>query len=42
MAECVAIELMLAARKKGAAREKRDALHTLAIENKANLLRGSG
>uniref|UniRef100_A0A7S0S0Z5 Small ribosomal subunit protein uS7 domain-containing protein n=1 Tax=Chlamydomonas leiostraca TaxID=1034604 RepID=A0A7S0S0Z5_9CHLO len=42
MAECLAIELMLAARKKGSAREKRDALHTLAIENKANLLRGSG
>lgn len=37
LAECVAIELILASQKKGAAREKRDALHALATENKANL-----
>lgn len=37
MAECLALELLLAYRKEGAARQKRDDLHKLALENKANV-----
>ena len=34
MAQCLAEEILLAYRKEGSAREKRDSQHTLAIENK--------
>lgn len=37
MAECLALELLMAYRKEGAARQKRDDLHKLALENKANV-----
>ena len=36
MSECLALELLLAYQKKGDARQKRDDLHKLALENKAN------
>lgn len=39
LADCLASELLLAAQCKGAAREKRDALHKLALENRAMLMR---
>jgi len=39
LADCLAAELMLAAQCRGAAREKRDALHKLALENRAMLMR---
>jgi len=39
LADCLAAELLLAAQCKGAAREKRDALHKLALENRAMLMR---
>lgn len=37
MAECLALELLLAYRKEGAARQKRDDLHKVALENKSNV-----
>jgi small subunit ribosomal protein S7 len=36
-AECLALELLLAYQKKGAARQKRDDLHKLALQNRANV-----
>jgi small subunit ribosomal protein S7 len=36
-AECLALELLLAYQKRGAARQKRDDLHKLALQNRANL-----
>jgi small subunit ribosomal protein S7 len=39
MAECLAEELLLAARKEGSARARRDEMHRLAVENQANMLR---
>jgi small subunit ribosomal protein S7 len=36
-ADCLAMELLLAYQKKGAARQKRDDLHKLALQNRANL-----
>lgn len=38
MAECLAAELMQAALRKGSAREKRDALHKVALESRAHLV----
>ncbi|MEW5311361.1 MAG: hypothetical protein WDW38_003082 [Sanguina aurantia] len=38
MHECIALELLLAFQKKGAARAKRDDLHKVALENRANVL----
>lgn len=40
MAECLAYELLLAAQKKGNARTKRDDMHKIAAENRANVLAG--
>jgi len=37
MAECLALEILLAYKKEGSARQKRDELHKLALENKANV-----
>lgn len=37
MAECLAMELLLAFRKEGSARLKRDELHSKALENKNNV-----
>ena len=37
MAECLALELLLAYKKEGGARQKRDDLHKLALENKSNV-----
>jgi small subunit ribosomal protein S7 len=39
MAACLASELLLAANKQGSARQKRDEMHRLAVENRANMLR---
>lgn len=36
-AECLALELLLAYQKKGAARQKRDDIHKLALQNRANV-----
>ncbi|KAI8465505.1 MAG: ribosomal protein S7 domain-containing protein [Monoraphidium minutum] len=36
-AECLALELLLAFQKRGPARQKRDDLHKLALQNRANL-----
>jgi len=36
-AECLALELLLAYQKRGTARQKRDDLHKLALQNRANL-----
>jgi small subunit ribosomal protein S7 len=36
-AQCLALELLLAYQKKGAARQKRDDLHKLALQNRANV-----
>jgi small subunit ribosomal protein S7 len=36
-AECLALELLLAYQKRGAARQKRDDLHKLALQNRANV-----
>jgi small subunit ribosomal protein S7 len=36
-AECLALELLLAYQKRGAARQKRDDLHKLALQNRANI-----
>jgi small subunit ribosomal protein S7 len=36
-AECLALELLLAAQRKGAARQKRDDVHKLALQNRANI-----
>eukprot|EP00879_Flechtneria_rotunda_P009900 GHRR01010352.1.p1 GENE.GHRR01010352.1~~GHRR01010352.1.p1 ORF type:complete len:196 (+),score=53.10 GHRR01010352.1:565-1152(+) len=36
-AECLALELLLAYQKKGAARQKRDDIHKLALQNRANI-----
>lgn len=38
MAQCLAEEILLAYRKEGSVREKRDAMITLAIENKQNAM----
>jgi small subunit ribosomal protein S7 len=38
ISECLALELLLAYQKKGSAREKRDALHKLAMDNRASVL----
>lgn len=37
MAECLALELLLAYRKEGSARAKRDEMHKTALENKSNV-----
>jgi ribosomal protein S7 len=37
MAECLALELLMAYKKEGSARQKRDDLHKLALEHKANV-----
>nr|8A22_Bg Chain Bg, uS7m [Polytomella magna]8APN_Bg Chain Bg, uS7m [Polytomella magna]8APO_Bg Chain Bg, uS7m [Polytomella magna] len=37
MHECLAVEILLAYQKKGAARTKRDELHKLAMDNRANI-----
>ncbi|PNH08004.1 Ribosomal protein S7, mitochondrial [Tetrabaena socialis] len=37
MAECLALELLLAYQRKGAARTRRDEIHKLALDNRANL-----
>ncbi|KAG1668527.1 hypothetical protein FOA52_012121 [Chlamydomonas sp. UWO 241] len=37
MAECLALELLLAYRKEGSARAKRDDVHKVALDNKANV-----
>jgi small subunit ribosomal protein S7 len=36
-AECLALELLLAYQKRGGARQKRDDLHKLALQNRANV-----
>jgi small subunit ribosomal protein S7 len=36
-AECLALEVLLAYQKRGAARQKRDELHKVALQNRANL-----
>lgn len=36
-AECLALELLMAYQKRGPARQKRDDLHKLALQNRANL-----
>ena len=36
-AECLALEILLAYQKKGAARAKRDEMHKVALQNRANL-----
>ncbi|KAF8063017.1 RPS7 [Scenedesmus sp. PABB004] len=41
-AECLALELLLAFQKKGAARQKRDDLHKLALANRANAAQEEG
>jgi small subunit ribosomal protein S7 len=37
MAECLALEVLLAYQRKGSARQRRDELHQLAVQNKANM-----
>lgn len=37
MAECLALELLMAYQKRGSARQKRDDLHKLALNNRANV-----
>lgn len=39
MAEALAVELLLAAQRKGGARARRDEVHKLALDNRANLRR---
>ncbi len=37
MSDCLAVELLLAYQRRGTARQKRDDLHKLALQNRANL-----